>query len=153
VGEASGRAERDAALAMLDGLRRPHGCRPLTLGADKGYDDGAFLVDVRKRAITPPPVMEGAIRGGAIEPKCERSWARWLCRHGVDRKDMDTSQRKRKPIEEAFGWVKRVAGQWRAGRLMKVGESGPTRRCGSRSDGRTSGCECARAEESGGITA
>lgn len=110
VGEASGRAERDAALAMLDGLRRSHGCRPLTLGADKGYDDGAFLVDLRKLAITP----HVAIRDGEIEPKCERSWARWLCRHGVDRKDLDTSQRKRKLVEEAFGWAKRVAGQWRA---------------------------------------
>jgi hypothetical protein len=68
---------------MLYGLRRSHGCRPLTLGADKGYDDGAFLVDVRKRAITPPLVMEGAIRDGEIEPKCERSLARWLWRLGA----------------------------------------------------------------------
>lgn len=31
-----------------------------------------------------------------------------------DRKDLDTSRRKRKLVEEAFGWVKRLAGQWRA---------------------------------------
>ncbi len=110
VREATGRAERDAALEMIDGMRRSHRCRPLTLGADKGYDSGEFLLELRKRAITP----HVAIREGKIEPHDAGSRARWLGRYAVSKRDFDTSQRKRKLVEEAFGWVKRVAGLWRA---------------------------------------
>jgi transposase len=47
---ASGTAERDAALAMLD--RRARG-RRITLGADKGYDVTAFVRSLRQRRLTP----------------------------------------------------------------------------------------------------
>lgn len=52
------------------------------------------------------------IREGEIEPRDAGSRARWLARHAVSRRDCDTSQRKL--VEEAFGWVKRVTGLWRA---------------------------------------
>ena len=47
---ASGTAERDAALTMLD---RRKGRRRITLGADKGYDVAGFVVALRDRQVTP----------------------------------------------------------------------------------------------------
>ena len=44
VSEASGAAEREAALDMIDSLKSHHGVRPGTLGADKGYDSGPWVV-------------------------------------------------------------------------------------------------------------
>jgi transposase len=51
IAEASGRAERRVALAMLD--ENLPGERRLTLGADKGYNTHDFVVDCRDRNITP----------------------------------------------------------------------------------------------------
>jgi transposase len=53
VTEASGTAERSAALAMIDALGASGGARPAALGADKGYDDGQFLLDLGSRQIEP----------------------------------------------------------------------------------------------------
>ena len=47
---ASGTAERDAALSMLD---RREGKQRITLGADKGYDVTAFVMALRDRQVTP----------------------------------------------------------------------------------------------------
>ena len=47
---ATGTAEREATLAMLD--RRPTD-RRITLGADKAYDVTAFVEDLRSRQVTP----------------------------------------------------------------------------------------------------
>jgi hypothetical protein len=49
IDEASGRAERENTLAMLDHLEHRHGVRPSTLGADKGYDAGPFQVGLERR--------------------------------------------------------------------------------------------------------
>src|SRR6201987_1368472 len=48
---ASGHAERLAALALIE----PHADRPqpVTLGADKGYDAGEFVMELRDKAVTP----------------------------------------------------------------------------------------------------
>ena len=48
VAEASGTAEREAAVEMIKRVRKRHGLKPKTLGADKGYDDGAFLNRLEK---------------------------------------------------------------------------------------------------------
>src|SRR6266568_1853397 len=48
---ATGTAEREAALVMLD--RRPHRGHPATLGADKGYDTRGFVDACRERRVTP----------------------------------------------------------------------------------------------------
>lgn len=110
VEEASGTAERTSTLEMLDHLERRHGVRPSTLGADKGYDAGAFLVELERRWIEP----HVAIKAGRIEPRDDGSWARWFVRSEQRRAAFKKSQRRRKLVEEFFGWVKTVAGLRRA---------------------------------------
>ncbi len=110
VDEASGTAERDSTLKMLDHLERRHGVRPATLGADKGYDAGPFLVELERRWIEP----HVAIKAGRIDPRDDGSWARWFVRSEQRRAAFKKSQRRRKLVEEFFGWVKTVAGMRRA---------------------------------------
>lgn len=52
VTEATGTAEREAALEMVDAVLAG-GVRPTTLGADEGYDDGQFLLDLEGRRVEP----------------------------------------------------------------------------------------------------
>lgn len=114
IDEANGTAERENTLAMLDHLERRHGVRPSTLGADKGYDAGAFLVELEQRWIEP----HVAIKSGRIDPTSARAdegtWARWLVRSEQRRAAFRKSQRRRKLVEEFFGWIKTVAGMRRA---------------------------------------
>jgi hypothetical protein len=110
VEEANGRAERQSTLAMLDHVERRHRVRPWTLGADKGYDAGPFLVELERRRIEP----HVAIKAGRIEPRDEGSWARWFVRGEQRRAAFRKSQRRRKLVEEFFGWAKTVAGMRRA---------------------------------------
>lgn len=105
VDQADGRAERRAAEAMLDELER-RGIEPATLGADKGYDDGGFLGRLEDRGIDP----HVAIKDGSINLDTDEGVSRWLCRRMARLKDFKTSQRRRKMIEEAFGWIKDFAG-------------------------------------------
>lgn len=89
-------AERDAALEMLTCLE-PR-ARRRTLGADKGYDEDEFITDVRRLGVTPHVAPNLHVR---------RS------RSAVDRRTTrhpgyDTSQRRRKLVEEGFGWQKCV---------------------------------------------
>lgn len=60
---------------MLDDLQR-RGVRPRTLGADKGYDDGAYLARLERRGIDP----HVDIRAGAIRLDTDEGVTRWLCR-------------------------------------------------------------------------
>jgi transposase len=92
---ASGTAEREAALAMLDA--RP-GRRRLTLGADKGYDAAAFVADLRARNITPHVAQNTSNRRSAIDGRTTRH------------PGYAASQTVRKRIEETFGWTKSTAG-------------------------------------------
>lgn len=114
VEEARGTAEREAALAMLDRAEDRHGVRPFTLGADKGYDAGSFLLELEKRWIEP----HVAIKTGKIDPMRDRDdegvWARSFTRGEQRRAGFKKSQRRRKLVEEFFGWVKTVAGLRRA---------------------------------------
>lgn len=110
VDEANGTAERENTLEMLDHLGRRHGVRPTTLGADKGYDAGPFLLELERRWIEP----HVAIKSGRIEPRDDGSWARWFVRNERRRAAFKKSQRRRKLVEEFFGWVKTVAGMRRA---------------------------------------
>ncbi|WP_376100828.1 IS5 family transposase (plasmid) [Roseomonas sp. CCTCC AB2023176] len=99
---ASGTAEREAALAMLDRLRATTR-RRLTLGADRGYDVGAFIADLRQRRVTPHIARDdhltktGKRRRSSIDARTTRHPG-----YGV-------SQRVRKRIEEVFGWLKTTA--------------------------------------------
>ena len=94
---ANGHAERVAALAMIE----PHADRPLaiTVGADKGYDAEDFVNELRSMRVTPHVAQNISGRSSAIDGRTTR--------HG----GYAVSQRIRKRIEEAFGWIKTVAGQ------------------------------------------
>ena len=59
---ADGTAERRGAKTMLRHMRR-HGLKPATIGADTGFDDGAFLADVEADGTVPHvPIRAGPIR-------------------------------------------------------------------------------------------
>jgi transposase len=98
---ATGTAEREAALAMLD-RRRPR--RRITLGADKAYDVSAFVEDLRQRRVTPHVAIDGrvskrgVVRKTAVDGRTTRHMG-----YGI-------SQVCRKRIEEVFGWIKAQAG-------------------------------------------
>jgi transposase len=98
---ASGTAEREATLAMLD--RCPRRGR-ITLGADKAYDVTAFIADLRARKVTPHISINrvvskhGVVRRTAVD--------RRTTRHA----GYAVSQVIRKRIEETFGWIKAQAG-------------------------------------------
>ncbi len=93
---ASGHAERLAALALIE----PHAERPqpVTLGADKGYDAGEFVMELRDKAVTPHVAQNTSARRSAIDARNTRHPGYAI------------SQRIRKRVEEAFGWAKTVAG-------------------------------------------
>ena len=91
---ASGRAERDAALRMAE---RIEGDQRVTVGADKGYDTQAFVGEMRDRNVTPHVSQNRNRAGGsAIDERTTRHAG------------YQASQRKRKRIEEVFGWLKTV---------------------------------------------
>lgn len=93
--EANGRAERDAALLMLEQV--PGGKR-VTAGADKGYDTAEFVAECRHLGVTPHVARNTGRRGGsAIDARTARHPGYAL------------SQRRRKRIEECFGWLKDIA--------------------------------------------
>src|SRR5204862_4257658 len=96
VTAATGTAERDAAIVMLGEL--PLTTRRVTVGADKLYDTFEWVAAVRRMRITPHVAASVARHGGsAIDA---RTW-----RHP----GYMASQRKRKLIEQAFGWLKTIA--------------------------------------------
>jgi hypothetical protein len=95
VFQANGTAERDAALVMLEQIP---GVGRATVGADKGYDTKDFVAECRHLHITPHVAQNVKRNGGsAIDGRTTR--------HG----GYEVSQRKRKRIEERFGWLKTIA--------------------------------------------
>ena len=94
-------AEREAALAMLDQWGRSPGrvnehTRPITLGADKLYQEKEFITGLRERKVI-PHVAE-------YEPNPH--WPNWLSEQERQDPGYAISQRKRKLIEKVFGWAK-----------------------------------------------
>ena len=113
VSEANGTAEREAALDLLTRANRRHKLRPKTLGADKGYDAGAFLRKLERRTITPHvPIVKPPRDPKAVPQKDQvpdiRARRRMQARLGTE--GYMLSQRCRKKIEEGIGWIKTVAG-------------------------------------------
>ena len=95
VFQANGTAERDAALVMLEKLA---GTQPVTVGGDKGFDTRDFVKECRNLRATPHVAQNHERRGGsAIDGRTTRHAG------------YAVSQRKRKRIEECFGWLKTVA--------------------------------------------
>jgi len=106
VDEANGLSERQQALAMLDAHHDRHGVIPATLGADKGYGAGSFLSDLVGRVVRP----QVAMKDEPIRATGEDADRRRTMRQRMKTIGYAISQRKRKLIEEAFGWIKTVAG-------------------------------------------
>jgi transposase len=93
--QANGTAERDAALVMLEEITGQH---RLTVGADKGYDTADFVAECRHLNVTPHVAQNDKRRGGsAVDARTTRHAGYAI------------SQRKRKRIEESFGWLKTIA--------------------------------------------
>jgi len=102
VTEATGTAEREAALKLVDGLKARG---RITLGADKGYDAREFVRDLRARKVTPHIARNEQIsedgtlrRRSAIDGRTTRHAGYAI------------SLRIRKRIEEVFGWTKTIGG-------------------------------------------
>lgn len=95
VTTATGTAEREAALTMLGEL--PDGGRA-TVGGDKNYDTRDFVRDTRELSITPHVAQypDTKRRSSAIDGRTTRHAG------------YEISQRKRKLVEQAFGWMKTV---------------------------------------------
>jgi transposase len=92
---ATGTAEREAAASMLGDL--PAGGR-VTVGGDKLFDTQDFVAEMRRLDVTPHVAQHTNGRRSAID--------RRTTRHA----GYAVSQRIRKRIEEAFGWMKTVGG-------------------------------------------
>jgi transposase len=99
--QATGTAEREAALTMIDRRKRKG---RVTLGADKAYDVTAFVEDLRGREVTPHIAINGAVSKHGVVRKTAVDGR--TARHAGYR----VSQMLRKRIEEVFGWIKAQAG-------------------------------------------
>jgi len=97
--EADGHAERIAALRRIEPRADRPG--PITLGADKGYDAEDFVNELRSMNATPHVAQNANGRSSAIDDRT------------TGHAGYAVSQRIRKRIEEAIGWIKTVAGQER----------------------------------------
>ncbi len=89
--QASGTAEWEAAVELATALPRP-----VTLGADKGYDTHAFVKALRALEVTPHVAQNTSKRSSAIDGRTTRHAG------------YQVSQQKRKLVEEIFGWLKTV---------------------------------------------
>lgn len=96
VTTATGTAERDAALDMLGALPGRRG----TVGADRNYDTRGFVRAARDLGVTPHVAQypETVCRGSAVD------------RRTTHHPGYALSQRRRKLVEQAFGWMKTVGG-------------------------------------------
>ena len=93
ITNASGTAERQAAADMLGQLP---GKKRITLGADRAYDTKEFVKQVRGMGVTPHVSQNNKNRSSAIDNRTTRHAG------------YPVSQRKRKRVEEIFGWMKTV---------------------------------------------
>ena len=91
--QVTGRSEREAALQMAE---RIPGQRRVTLGGDRGYDVRSFVEGLRELNVTPHVTQSTWGRSSAIDAR--------TVRHESYR----VSQRKRKRVEEVFGWMKTI---------------------------------------------
>jgi hypothetical protein len=106
---ATGTAEREAALVMLERMQGRH---RVTLGADKGDDAREFVGQLRKLKVTPHIAQNSNGRRSAIDGRTVRHASYAI------------SQRVRKRIAECFGWMKTVGG------LRKTRHEAPTASAG-----------------------
>jgi transposase len=90
---ADGTAERDAAVLMASQIS---GVKQVTLGGDKNYDTQELVRDLREMKVTPHVAQNNTNRRSAINGR--------ITQHP----GYAISQKKRKRIEESFGWMKTI---------------------------------------------
>jgi transposase len=90
---ATGTAEREAALMMIGSTESTDA---LTVGGDKGYDTKEFVAQCRQMNATPHVAQKAQY--SAIDGRTTRHAG------------YSISQKKRKRVEEIFGWMKTVGG-------------------------------------------
>ncbi|MFC1334388.1 MAG: IS5 family transposase [gamma proteobacterium symbiont of Clathrolucina costata] len=95
VTQATGTAEREAAIEMVEALGGTH---RVTLGADKNYDTRDCVDRLRCANATPHVAQNTSNRSSAIDGRTTRH------------EGYEVSQRFRKRIEECFGWAKTIGG-------------------------------------------
>jgi transposase len=95
--QATGTAEREAAKTMIE-THVPGSERRITVGADKGYDTAGFVADLRAMCVTPHVAQNNKGRASAIDARTTRH------------PGYAVSQKKRKLVEEPFGWAKTIGG-------------------------------------------
>jgi transposase len=94
--QATGLAEREAARRLIEDVPRRH---RITVGADRAYDTRDFVAGLRRLNATPHVAQNISGRISRID------------RRTVRHPGYLASQRARKRIEEAFAWIKTIAGQ------------------------------------------
>src|SRR5262245_47857063 len=94
VTDATGTAERDAALHMLGEL--PLRPRRVTVACEQNFDVAAWVEAVRQMGITPHVAQHTTHRRSAIDGRTTRH------------PGYAVSQRCRKKVEQPFGWMKTV---------------------------------------------
>ena len=92
VTAATGTAEREAATSMLAASAPPGS----TVGADKGYDVARFVDEVRALDVAPHIARKAPYSAIDVRTTCHPGY--------------QVSQRKRKLVEQVFGWMKTVGG-------------------------------------------
>lgn len=102
VTQADGHAEREAAKAMINDARQVKPDTELTLGADKGYDAAEFIEALQEMKVVPHVAQNTSNRRSAVPDVIAAS------------EGYAISQRKRKLIEQGFGWAKSI------GRIRQV---------------------------------
>jgi IS5 family transposase len=90
---ATGTAEREAAVSMVQKRRRKY---RVTLGGDKNYDTRDCVQQLRQQRVTPHVAQNNTNRSSALDGRTTRHAG------------YAVSQRKRKRVEEIFGWMKTI---------------------------------------------
>ncbi len=93
---ATGTAEREASINMISSIKPKS--KKITLGGDKGYDVSDYTQELRDYNVTPHVAQNDTNRKSSIDGRTTRH------------KGYNVSQRKRKQVEEVFGWSKTIGG-------------------------------------------
>jgi IS5 family transposase len=91
--QATGTAEREASEAMIERVVRG---RRSTLGGDKNYDTAEHVKALRALGVTPHVAQNNRNRRSAIDDRT------------TTHAGYEISQRKRKQVEQVFGWGKTI---------------------------------------------
>lgn len=98
---ADGKAERRGAKSLIRRLMRK-GVRPRTLAGDKNYHTGGFVAFCREKEIRPHVALHAKWKIPGLDGRTTRH------------RGYEVSQRKRKLIEQKFGWAKTVGGLFKS---------------------------------------